>query len=158
MSEGRLAEIRKTAQQRDYQHLIVLGDCDRDCPVCAVDDLLAEAERLSIQATYMREQIEQLSQLAEERKAQTVAYRALAEAHQKRGDKLSAQMAEADETRDSLAVAMELLNRLADDAECWFDQHGYRQRHSQYKTPCPHPPVRQLVAAWRDVEREAPDV
>lgn len=157
MSEERLAEIRKTVQQSDYQHLVVLGDCDRDCPACAVNDLLAEVDRLNTQAAYMREQIEQLAQVNEERKTQTVVYRALAEEHQKRGDKLAAQLVEAGETRDALAVAMELLNRLADGAECWFDQHGYCQRHSQHKTPCPHPLATQLVAAWHEVEREAPN-
>ena len=100
-SEERLAEIRKTAQQRDYQHLVVLGDCDRDCPACAVDDLLAEVDRLDTQAAHMREQIEQLAQVNGERKMQTVVYRALAEEHQKRGDKLSAQLVEAGETRDA---------------------------------------------------------
>jgi len=98
-SEERLAEIRRTAQQRDYQHLVVLGDCDRDCPACAVDDLLAEVNRLDTQAAYMREQIEQLAQVNGERKVQTVVYRALAEEHQKRGDKLSAQLVEVGETR-----------------------------------------------------------
>jgi len=98
-SEERLAEIRKTAQQRDYQHLVVLGDCDRGCPACAVDDLLAEVDRLDTQAAYMREQMEQMDQVIEERKAQTVVYRALAEEHQKRGDKLAARLVEAGETR-----------------------------------------------------------
>jgi len=153
-SEERLAKIRKTAQQRDYQHLVVLGDCDRGCPACAVDDLLAEVGRLNTQAAYMREQIEQLAQVNEERKTQTMVYRALAEEHQKRGDKLAAQLVEAGETRGALAVAMELLDRLADGAECWLDQHGYCQRHTQHKTPCPHPLATQLVAAWRDVEWE----
>ena len=94
MSEERLAEIRRTAQQRDYQHLVVLGDCDRDRPACAVDDLLTEVGRLNTQAAYMREQIEQLAQVNEERKTQTAVYRALAEEHQKRGDKLNAQLVE----------------------------------------------------------------
>jgi len=153
-----LAEIRNTARQRDYQHLVVLGDCDRGCPACAVDDLLAEVGRLNTQAAYMREQMEQMDRVIEERKMQTVVYRALAEEHQKRGDKLSAQLVEAGETRDALAVAMELLDRIADDAECWFDQHGYCQRHIQHKTPCPHPLATQLVAAWHEVEREVPNV
>lgn len=67
------------------------------------------------------------------------------------------QMIEAGKARDALSVAMELLDRLAGDAECWFDQHGYCQRHSQHKTPCPHPLARQLVVAWREVKREVPD-
>lgn len=156
-SEERLAEIRKTVQRHDYQHLVVLGDCDRDCPACAVDDLLAEVDRLDIQAVYMREQMEQMNQVIEERKMQTVVYRALAEEHQKRGNKLSAQLVKAGETRGALAVAMELLDRLADGAECRLDQHGYCQRHSQHKMPCPHPLATQLVAAWHEVDREAPN-
>lgn len=45
MSEERLAEIRKTAR-RGEQHLVVLGDCDRECMACAADELLVEVERL----------------------------------------------------------------------------------------------------------------
>jgi hypothetical protein len=90
MSEERLAEIRRK----------VTGPCsccgydkhDFDEPYAL--ELLDEVERLSTQAAYMREQIEQLAQVGEERRVQTVAYRALAEQHQKRGDKLSAQLAE----------------------------------------------------------------
>lgn len=100
MSEERLAEITAFARRRDYGHAVVLGDCVEWCAGCAVDELLAENDRLRTQASYMREQIEQQAQVTEERKVQAVVYRALAEEHQKRGDKLSEQLAEIGETRE----------------------------------------------------------
>lgn len=89
MSEERRAEIRAAADRERWNTY-----CGHVGPRTMVTELLAEVERLQTQAAYMREQIEQQAQVIEERKTQTVAYRALAEEHQKRGDKLSAQLAE----------------------------------------------------------------
>lgn len=55
--------------------------------------------------------------------------------------------AENDELRDALAVAMELLDRLAEV-----------DGHEGHGPPCPHPLARQLVAAWRRVELERAEV
>lgn len=61
MSDERREEIRSTAQQRRYHHVVILGDCDMDCPACAVDELMAEVNRAQAAEAALRDE------LAEER-------------------------------------------------------------------------------------------
>jgi hypothetical protein len=63
-------------------------------------------------------------------------------------------MAERDEMRDALTVAMELLDRFASETPCAEGGDTCRE-HGYARKPCPHPLARQLVAAWREVEKEA---
>ncbi|ACU71841.1 hypothetical protein Caci_2932 [Catenulispora acidiphila DSM 44928] len=58
------------------------------------------------------------------------------------------------ELRDALAVAVELLDRLADNDGCEYDHNDDCQMHNLHQRPCPHPLARQIVAAWRKVELE----
>jgi uncharacterized coiled-coil DUF342 family protein len=75
MSEERLAQIREMNQ---IEH--VNAEAAKVLLPLQVSELLAEVDWLRTQAAYMREQIEQLAQVTEERKMQMVAYRALADA------------------------------------------------------------------------------
>lgn len=102
-----LAEENHRDRSSIYGEQCSCGGNDRPCPDEAtvrnaasfMTALLIEVERARMRELYMHEQIEQLAQVAEERKAREVVYRALAEEHQKRGDKLSAQLAEIGETK-----------------------------------------------------------
>jgi len=69
------------------------------------------------------------------------------------------------ELSDGMSVAAELLDRLADDAECMVDHEGCNKfclpdhrdlclEHSEV-LPCPHPLARGLVGAWREVQKAA---
>ncbi len=62
--------------------------------------------------------------------------------------------AELAESRNALAVAAELIDRLAFDDACDYDHHDYCQAHNLHERPCPHPLGRQFVESWRAVEAE----
>jgi hypothetical protein len=57
------------------------------------------------------------------------------------------------ELADGMTVAVELLDRLANDEECELWPRGC-QTHGGYPAPCPHPLARQVVAGWRAVQAE----
>jgi hypothetical protein len=68
-------------------------------------------------------------------------------------DQLRARFAE---LSDGMTVAVELLDRLANDEECELWPRGC-QTHGGYPDPCPHPLARQVVVAWRAVQVEGVD-
>lgn len=57
-------------------------------------------------------------------------------------------VAELEQVRDALAVAVELIDRLAFDDACEIDHNGYCQAHNLHSEPCPHPLGRRFVETW----------
>lgn len=137
------------------------GTRDFDFDDDDVDIVLAELERLREREPYMREQIEQLAQLSEERKVRETVYRALAEEHQKRGDKLSAQLAERDARLAEIGeIEMEpgRWRRIRrPDGSLWMETSNHNEAQAEAeRTGCP---LERLYVGtrseWRKVEREA---
>jgi hypothetical protein len=63
--------------------------------------------------------------------------------------------AQRDELRAALAVAVELIDRLAESGPCYLTDDGFCMAHDGVAAPCPHPLGRQVVESWRAVEDEA---
>jgi hypothetical protein len=59
------------------------------------------------------------------------------------------------ELRAALAVAVELIDRLAESGPCYLTDDGFCMAHDGVAAPCPHPLGRQVVESWRAVEDEA---
>lgn len=42
--------------------------------------------------------------------------------------------------------ALDLLSRMVDDEECWYDHNGFCQVHYRRGKPCPHERAREMLA------------